>query len=409
MANLGWQQVNDQCTFQLQELETCLLPSASRTVRNDMATSYAQCFRSVFNSYFECSETSNAVGSDPIPTGIVNPANVTANASCSYPQPGTILSSACVYDAEEIRRSQCCSSSSSSGCDQQSLNLLLCQYEGVQQYVRCTNINDVNVTDCVIQNAEKATWLPNEFLIYSGSNKCPRAKKVLTTLAISNVIALVSAALSNTTVLKHIIGRKQMFEYTEIKLSFLSLFVSIAVHVSIPFIIGVLLEKQGYTVNWLQQVLIWTVRPRVAPIIALLGFINASWMETAINEMVADLLFSVPAIVFAVFAAFFPNRTTNPAKPSEYKLFHAGGIIMLIPGLIIAMAFGIAMMARCAPLRAFKYPAQDLWRILRNPIRKLQKKEPIPQREVHISNFKGWFVIFFGLGIILLMIDHDIR
>jgi hypothetical protein len=270
-----------------------------------------------------------------------------------------------------------------------------------QQYVRCTNINDANVTDCVVQNAEKATWLPKEFLIYSGMSKCPRPKKVLTYLAVSNLIALISATLSNTTVLKHLIGRKQMFEHTEIKLSFLSLFVSIGVHISIPFIIGVILQEQGYTVNWLQQVLIWTVRPRVAPIIALLGFVHASWMETAINEMVADLLFSVPAIVFAIFAAFFPNKTTNPAKPSEYHFYQAGGIIMLIPGVIIAMALGFSVLAKCAPLRAFKYPAQDLWRLLRNPIRKLQKKKPIPQREVHISNFKGSFFIFFGLGIIL--------
>lgn len=84
-------------------------------------------------------------------------------------------------------------------------------------------------------------------------------------LAVSNLIALISATLNNTTVLRHLIGRKQMFEHTEIKLSFLSLFVSIGVHISIPFIIGVILQKQGYTVNWLQQVLIWTVRPRVAP------------------------------------------------------------------------------------------------------------------------------------------------
>ena len=270
-----------------------------------------------------------------------------------------------------------------------------------QQYVRCTNINDANVTDCVVQNAEKATWLPKEFLIYSGMSKCPRAKKVLTYLAVSNLIALISATLSNTTVLRHLLGRKQMFEHTEIKLSFLSLFVSIGVHISIPFIIGVILQEQGYTVNWLQQVLIWTVRPRVAPIIALLGFVHASWMETAINEMVADLLFSVPAIVFAIFAAFFPNKTTNPTKPSEYHFYQAGGIIMLIPGVIIAMALGFSVLAKCAPLRAFKYPAQDLWRLLRNPIRKLRKKKPIPQREVHISNFKGWFFIFFGLGIIL--------
>jgi len=270
-----------------------------------------------------------------------------------------------------------------------------------QQYVRCTNINDANVTDCIVQNAEKATWLPKEFLIYSGTSEYPRAKKVLTYLAVSHLIALISATLSNTTVLRHLIGRKQMFEHTEIKLSFLSLFVSIGVHISIPFIIGVILQEQGYTVNWLQQVLIWTVRPRVAPIIALLGFIHASWMETAINEMVADLLFSVAAIVFAIFAAFFPNKSTNPAKPSEYHFYQAGGIIMLIPGVIIAMALGFSVLAKCAPLRAFKYPAQDLWRLLRNPIRKLRKKDPIPQREVHISNFKGWFFNFFGLGIIL--------
>ncbi|OCK97224.1 uncharacterized protein K441DRAFT_15735 [Cenococcum geophilum 1.58] len=124
-------------------------------------------------------------------------------------------------------------------------------------------------------------------------------------------------------------------------------------------------------------------------------------METAINEMVADLLFSVPAIVLAIFAAFFPNKSTNPAKPSEYHFYQAGGIIMLIPGVIIAMSLGFSVLAKCAPLRAFKYPAQDLWRLLRNPIRKLRKKDPIPQREVHISNFKGWFFNFFGLGIIL--------
>ncbi|KAF2801768.1 uncharacterized protein BDZ99DRAFT_217408 [Mytilinidion resinicola] len=353
-----------------------------------------------FDSYFECSSTANAASADPIPKTPVRNTIITANATCSYPKPEPILSSACVFDAEEIPRSKCCSDSSGD-CSQKSVNLLICQYQAAQQYVRCTSTDNTNVTDCVVSNAEKATWLPYQFLIYSGSEKCPRAKKILTTLAISNVIALLSAALANTTVIKHLIGRKQMFEYTEIKLNFLSMFVSIGIHVSIPFIIGVLLEKQGYTVNWLQQVLIWTVRPRVAPVIAILGFINASWMETAVNEMVADLLFSVPALVFAVYAAFFPNKTTNPAKPAEYKLYHAGGIIMIIPGVIIAFSFLMGMCLRCAPFRAFKYPAQDLWRILRNPVRKLQKKEPVPQREVHISNFKGWYINFFGLGIIL--------
>lgn len=82
-----WKQVDADCSSQIQNLATCQPQSASRSVRNDVATSYAQCFRSVFNSYFECSQTTNAANSDPIPTEAVFPTNVTANATCDYPQP----------------------------------------------------------------------------------------------------------------------------------------------------------------------------------------------------------------------------------------------------------------------------------------------------------------------------------
>ncbi|KAF2469577.1 uncharacterized protein BDR25DRAFT_356309 [Lindgomyces ingoldianus] len=407
-----WDVVANHCPNEITALSACPPANESPKLRTPFATSYSQFLISFrFDAYFSCSGLGDYEKQVPIPTGFIPVANFSSQSGCNYPAPLPVLRDACTFDAEEIPRSGCCSQSSSS-CGQQNTNLLICQMQARQltsssaeQYVRCTNAQSStpgsNSTLCVIENAEKATWLPKQFLVFSGSSTCPTAHKVLTYLAISNLIAFVSALLSNTQVWKTLFRRSKAYEYTDIKLNFLSMFISIGTHIAIPFIMGVILEKQGYTVNWIQQVLLWTVRPRIAPIIAILGFINASWMEIAINEMVADLLFCIPATNFAVFAAFFPNKTKNPAKPDLYKIYHAGGIIMLIPGVILTFTLLVSFCLKCAPIRAFKYPFQDLWRLVSNPFRKLMKKEQLEKRTVHISVFKGWFIIFFFLGIIL--------
>ncbi|ORY01426.1 hypothetical protein BCR34DRAFT_605922 [Clohesyomyces aquaticus] len=401
-----WALVTKHCASELTDISSCSPDNHDIKLRTPFAQAYTQCFFGVFEKYFSCPDIVG--GNDKqtlIPTGFIQVANFTASKGCAFPAPAPIFQDACTWDVDEIPRSKCCKLGDKEPCGQQNLNLMYCQMQAAEQYVRCTNAQSskpgTNSTLCVTENAEKATWLPKEYLVYSGAASCPRAGKVLLYLGISNLIAFVSALLSNTQVWKGLFSSTKEYEITEVRVNFLSIFISIGTHISIPFIMGIIIEKQGYTVNWIQQVLIWTIRPRVAPIIAILGLINASWMEIAINEMVADLLFSAPAGAFAIFAAFFPNKTTNPAKPAIYTVFHAGGIIMLIPCVIIVLALLIGALNKCAPIRAFKYPAQDLWRLISNPVRKIRGKEQLEKKSVDMAQFKGWFYIFFGLGIIL--------
>ncbi|KAF2106543.1 hypothetical protein BDV96DRAFT_329712 [Lophiotrema nucula] len=402
-----WNYVTDFCQPDLDTLSSCPPPGASPKARNPAAMLFAQCFEDVFKAYFECSDLGDHSDQNPIKEDFVSMDEWEDTGNCGYLEPLPVLSDACTFDANEFQRSGCCKDGAgSSACSQEALNLLICELQAAEQYVRCTNAESsktqpANTTACITDNAEKATWLQKDFLVFSGAPSCPKAHKLLTTLAISNVIAFLSALLSNTHLWKTLFSKSKDFSYNEIKINFLSMFISIGVHVSIPFIMGVILEKQGYTINWIQQVFIWTVRPRAAPVIAILGLFHASWMEIAINEMVADLLFSIPAVNFAVFAALFPNKTKNPVKPAIYKLFHAGGIMMLIPGVILTLALFAGFCLRCAPLRAFKYPAQDLWRLISNPIRKARKKPELEKKTVDVTVFKGWFWQFFILGIIL--------
>ncbi|KAF2730241.1 hypothetical protein EJ04DRAFT_527123 [Polyplosphaeria fusca] len=401
-----WNNVATYCGPDLSALSACPPPNSNIKLRKPASINFAQCFEDVFKAYFTCSDLGDHGDSNPIKEEFVPLNEFEDQGNCGYPDLQKTLKEACTFDANEFGRTNCCKDEGVEDCSQQALNLLICELQAAEQYVRCTNSltssnSTSNTTSCITDNAEIATWLPKDFLVFSGTPTCPTAHKLLTTLAISNIIALASALLSNTQLWKNVLSRAKVALPPAIRLNFLSMFISIGVHISIPFIMGIILQKQGYTINWLQQVLLWTVRPRAAPLIAILGFFHASFMETAINEMVADLLFSIPAANFAVYAALFPNKTKNPMKPAVYKVFHAGGIIMLIPGVILTLALMIGFCNKCAPIRAFKYPLQDLMRILSNPVRKVMKKDEMERRSVDVTIFRSYFIQFFVLGIIL--------
>ncbi|KAF2269348.1 hypothetical protein CC78DRAFT_539906 [Lojkania enalia] len=401
-----WDHVATFCASDIEALSKCPPVNSPTKLRNPAAIHFAQCFRDVFSAYFICADLSKHSDQNPIPDEFVPLNDFVVRSGCRFPDALETLRDACIFDAEEFGRSGCCNNGGSTNCAQQSLNLFTCEMQAAEQYIRCTNAQSstkppLNTSACVTDNAQKATWLPKDFLVFSGAPSCPKASKLLSTLAISNIIALFCAVLFNTHLWKTLFGKSKSWEYTEIKLNFLSMLWSIGVQISIPFIMGVILEKQGYTVNWIQQAFLWTVRPRAASIIAIAGFFNGSWMEHAINEMVADLLFAIPAVNFAVFAAIFPNKTRNPAKPDTYKVYHAGGIIMLIPGGILLLALIGGMILRCAPIRAFKYPLQDLWRLVSNPFRRYMGKQKLEKKTVNFQEFRSWYINFFILGIVL--------
>ena len=273
----------------------------------------------------------------------------------------------------------------------------------IQQYVRCTG-NDKpghNLTECV-SIAERVTWLPDGFLIYSGAKTCPKTKSTLTLLALANAFSFLCAFLSiGVPLLWKRIRGKQKQKSTEIKIGFIAIFWTLLLDLSKPIILGLLSRRAGYRVDLLMAIYLWSVRPRSAALAGILGFFHTEFMENALSKLVCDLVFSVAAASFALLVVIFPNRTHNPHKPDIYRIFRAGGIMMLIPAVLISLAMLMAAIDNCKLISVVKYPFREGYTKLRNVRRK--KEEKIPEKTVNYETFKVNYYIFLLLSIILFV------
>jgi hypothetical protein len=191
------------------------------------------------------------------------------------------------------------------------------------------------------------------------------------------------------------------WEHTEIKIGFIAIAWTLLLDVAKPIVLGVIAQRQGYKVDLLMAVFLWSIRPRSAFMSGLLGFFHPQFMEHAIGKMGVDVVFSLPAAAFAINAAFFPNRTKNPAKPIIYKYYQAGAIMMLIPAVIVGLAFLGLSIDHCKLIRLVKYPFREGYTRVRNIGKKEEEKRP--EHYVHLSMFKGWYYIFLILGGILFI------
>ena len=262
---------------------------------------------------------------------------------------------------------------------------------------------NTTVAECVSKNAQKVTWLPSYFLIFSGIEDCEDTSTLIRTVALENVEAIVLAILANKYLIMYLFRRyKAMRDFQRVQIKFLNLFCTLVIQLAQPIVIGILLRQQGIRVSLVQQVYLWSIRPRPAAVIGLLGrLLHPSYMELAIDEMFADLILALPAGAFGLMAAVFPNKTHNPAKPSNFRVYSAGGIIMLIPSVAMTLAVFGSFLLRCAPFRALKYPLRDLKRIVANRFRKKdQQEEPYT---VEVTQFIGWYYHFVFFGLLLFV------
>jgi hypothetical protein len=220
------------------------------------------------------------------------------------------------------------------------------------QYLRCseefkgeasTNSSSNATETCISDNLSRHRWPVKWFTIQHGlSSRCASPKRILGLLATSNAIAFLSALLLNVTFVKFIFGKKEKWEelkQQEIRISFLRMIITTGTQLSVPILVGYILMWQGYggkfNVWW--QVFVWGTRPRSAFLVGLLGLVHPMWMETALDEMVADLLFSLIGGAFATFTLIEYDKAVGTGGLNAYYLAGCGLILFSTLCVLLTM------------------------------------------------------------------------
>jgi hypothetical protein len=220
------------------------------------------------------------------------------------------------------------------------------------QYLRCseefkgeasTNSSSSATETCVSSNFSRYRWPVSSFTVQTGlGSRCTSSKRILGLLAASNAIAFLSALLLNFTFIKYIFGKKEKWEELkrqEVRISFLRMIITTGTQLSVPILVGYILMWQGYggksSVWW--QVFVWGTRPRSAFLVGLLGLVHPMWMETALDEMVADLLFSLIGGAFATFTLIQYDKAVGPGGLNAYYLAGCGLILFSTLCVLLTM------------------------------------------------------------------------
>ena len=205
------------------------------------------------------------------------------------------------------------------------------------QYWRCTQQKPQNdVATCVEENAVKVDWIP-QFQLYDGANDCPKTTSylvrqggaMLTEFFTSTMFSLLILRWQNEPlrsenrhVLKPInllcsIGKVLLTSYLTVLINHKS-------HVT-----GILSVTEAF---W-QAILLYTIRPRVAPFTGLRGFWHG-FSEDGLADLFADGMLSWVAgtsLLRRYWYIFF-HLPSNPAAPlAALRILGLGAILSSLP------------------------------------------------------------------------------
>jgi len=239
------------------------------------------------------------------------------------------------------------------------------------QYWRCTQQKSYDeVASCVEENAVKIDWLP-QLLDYNGADSCTDPDHILATLGASMLSHLIHIVCFTVCVdawkmLKRLSGfgkdkasrgdespgtdksepRGIWAPETRWVLKPSKVLLSIGREVLTSYLTIIALQKAGLTgtystqLDFLQQLFVYLIRPRAAPLTGLLGFFFHGFSQTGLADLFADgvLSFVAGTSVLVPFWFLFLSQA-NPAAPVQaLKIVATGALLSAAPAYFFLFA-----------------------------------------------------------------------
>lgn len=220
-----------------------------------------------------------------------------------------------------------------------------------------------------VRNATRGLGYFNyELLVDNGDPKCPTVDSFTRRLILWNVCALaIIILLASRRLLCWIFFHKKKFDDT-MEFSILSLIFDFGIQIGATVGTAILTQRKGHSNDITKHVQLWALRPRAAAPTALLGYFHNGYVGKAIKLMVIDVLLSLIALKYLVFAiqkktgvnAFFrddwakPNITDGMSwgayeqGPPGWTLYRKGGIVAMVPtAIFIVLLFASIFTCIC--------------------------------------------------------------
>ncbi|KUJ07808.1 uncharacterized protein LY89DRAFT_691505 [Mollisia scopiformis] len=340
------------CNPYIAALQTCPQHPISQATRLQIVNQTAQCLPGAWNDVW-------AYNSDPSYLHnftSVPPPTFPANTSCHYPDLVPILQQACSFDFGRVQLE--CNEAPDPNVIKNGQPYVDCQTEAMIQYWRCTQQKPFSeVTDCVIENAQKVNWVP-PIEPYSGAMTCPDRTTYLASTGIS--IILVFVAVLFFTWLAPLILRKLKILFNmklsgpppqvwrrEKKFTLRAYLVikSLGTDVLVAYLTVLILRNAGLTsvvstrAALVDSIFLIAVRPRVAPLTGFLGFWKG-FSETGFADLVADAMLSWVAgtKIFHSYWKYINTPPSNPAAPAyDMRILGIGALMSCAPAFITLM------------------------------------------------------------------------
>ena len=208
------------------------------------------------------------------------------------------------------------------------------------QYWRCTQQKPQNdEATCVEENAVKVDWIP-QFQLYDGANDCPKTTSYLVLHGGTILTDLLSSTIHSLVIL---LKRKEPLRYEDrwvlkpsnllrsigkvVLTAYLTVLINHKSHV-----IGILSVTEAF---W-QAILLYTIRPRVAPFTGFLGFWHG-FSETGLADLFADGMLSWVAGTSLLLRYWFMflDPPLNPAAPlAALRILGLGAILSSLPAFL---------------------------------------------------------------------------
>ena len=228
------------------------------------------------------------------------------------------------------------------------------------QYWRCTQqMPQDDVATCVEENAVKVDWIP-QFQLYDGANDCPKTTSYLVRHGGTILTNLLSSAIPSLFILRkqkeplrcedrYVLNPSNLLRSIggDVLTAYLTVLINHKSHVT-----GILSVTEAF---W-QAILLYTIRPRVAPFTGLLGFLHG-FSETGLADLFADGMLSWVAgtSLLLRYWYIFLDPPLNPAAPlAALRILGLGAILSCVPAFgFLALVLVLAFFMGRGPLGGF--------------------------------------------------------
>ncbi|KAF8533036.1 hypothetical protein BDD12DRAFT_949361 [Trichophaea hybrida] len=181
------------------------------------------------------------------------------------------------------------------------------------------------------------SWIPGDFIVSSGNNKCPTPKRVLISFAIYNSISIAMFAIIGSTRVRAVLSGGRL--RSRKPWTFWSAAGSVVLQFASIISTAFLIRASGYRVDLWQLIQLWAVRPRATWIIGNLFVIShqMGFMNGALDNAVVEVFVSIFGCVF-IGRLVRKTVTTSAADVAQYEvalsqyywMMTIGGVLMLV-------------------------------------------------------------------------------